>query len=108
MRRKAWLWIGLVASLLWFIDSVAWGVNIMAHGGNAAILKMMACKQHTPDDTTGCEQRFQKDFTDEINYRWFLIGTRTCGPIAAGWLLAWGVVALRRRTVQRQPPPPFT
>jgi hypothetical protein len=109
MRRKTILLsIGIAVSLLWLVNSASWGVDLMAHGGNAAILRLLACKRQTPEDVAGCERRFKQDFDAEINRRWLLIGARTIGPIAAGWLFGWGAVALVSRTNHRQPPPPFT
>jgi hypothetical protein len=112
MTRKVYLWIGFTASALWLLVNASFAVNTLAHGTDGAIIKWMNCKQATPHAIAVCDERFKSDAAAEMDGRWLLIGTRTFGPLAAGWYLGFALLR-RRRAIQSatdhlQPPPPFT
>jgi hypothetical protein len=90
MRQKRWRRAGITLSIVWLVAAGYWGLNSGLHKGDFAVRQFTLCMENSahPGDARGqCLARFDKDYPEAIQYRWWRALVAGVMPMSIGWFL---------------------
>jgi len=99
MSKKGWLRLGVALSVVWFLAGGFYGNTVGLHRGDFAMVQYRAClinSQNPGNASGGCLEQFTRDYTTAIKGHLQLGLMVGLLPLAAAWLLAFGLMARRR------------
>ena len=101
MSQKGWRRAGIALSIVWLLAGSFYGNTLGLHRGDFAMTQYRACliNSANPGNASGgCLEQFTRDYTTAIKghlQQGLMVGI---GPILVAWLLAYGLMARRRRS----------
>jgi len=100
MRQKKWRRWGIALSTLWLLAAGYWGLNTGLHKGDFAATRFDLCVENSrhPENAGGkCLIRFEHDYPQAIQSRWWRALIAGVVPIPIAWFLVYGFARIGAR-----------
>ncbi|HWY60399.1 MAG TPA: hypothetical protein VNW15_00720 [Rhizomicrobium sp.] len=100
-RLNAWQGAGIALSLVWALGAVYWTSKANEYAWAGAEETFLECRQPQPrsESFDACLEEMQDDYNANADHppRWQPLVERAFIPVALGWLVVYGPIALYRR-----------